>query len=775
MQAPKEAKGVVEREVVRVVTPGTLTEDNLLVDQRSNYLAAVRNHGERAGIAWIELSTGSFQVCECSQSEAEDELARLDPAEILLSEDMENDLSLLRGSKTRRPAYDFARDAALRSLNEFFGTNNLEGFGVQAMSEAIGAAGALIAYLKETQFGSLPHIRKIEVYRRDAQMILDRATRASLELVETLRGDGQGTPLLKIIDETRTPMGSRLLREWLLAPLTEVDAICRRQEAVTEFHQRSEIVARMQEELRGIFDLQRLTTRISCERANARDLVALKQSLVRLPKLLTELAEMSCESLQKLAADMDPLPELAAAIDHCLLQEVPMTLREGGLVRPGFHRELDELHSLAKDSKQWMVEFQARESERLGVANLKVGFNRVFGYYIEITHGNKQVDIPDGYIRKQTTKNAERYITEDLKNFETKVLKSEDRARDLEYELFCELRQRVALDTQKLQTTAALIAELDVMVGLAAVARNRNYCRPEVDDSLILNISDGRHPVLEATHSAGSFVPNDTDLEAPERRLVLLTGPNMAGKSTYIRQNALIVLLAQIGGFVPAKSARVGIVDRIFTRVGSADDISAGASTFMVEMSETANILNNASERSLVILDEVGRGTSTYDGLALAWAIAEDLIGRIGCRGLFATHYHQLTDLASHGRGVVNLRVAVREWGEEVVFLHRIEAGGTDRSYGLHVGRLAGIPAPVLTRAKEILGRLEQEESSVSEALAGERSADCHSPRQLELFQSPREKIMREIASTDTNSLSPMDALTKLAEWVRSLAEHHTR
>ncbi|MHC5064791.1 MAG: DNA mismatch repair protein MutS [Planctomycetota bacterium] len=777
MQDPKEAKGVVDREVVRVVTPGTLTEDNLLDDRRSNHLAALRIAGGQAGLAWVELSTGRFQVCECGEDAVEDELARIQAAEILIAENPESsstDLSSVCANVTARPAYEFSVDSAERALAAFFSTANLTGFGIENMPHAIAAAGALLSYLEETQLTALPHISKIEAYHREEFMLLDRATRNSLELVDTMRGDGQGTPLLSIIDDTRTPMGSRLMHEWLLSPLTKVDAIAQRQSAVAELNETSGMITAAQEELRGILDLQRLTTRISCARANPRDLVALKQSLQRLPALLLTLAESVSDELRRISKEMDPLPEVAQRIQDCLIDEAPLTLREGGLVRSSFHPELDELRSLASDSKQWMAEFQAREAERLGIPNLKVGYNKVFGYYIEVTHGNRDAEIPESYVRKQTTKNAERYITEELKSFETRVLKSEDRAKDLEYELFCELREWVAERTERLQRTAELVAELDVLVGLASTARSRSYCRPEVDESLALCIKDGRHPVLEATHAAGSFVPNDSDLSAPDRQLVLLTGPNMAGKSTYIRQNALIVLLAQIGSFVPAESARIGLVDRVFTRVGGADDISRGASTFMVEMSETANILNNATERSLVILDEVGRGTSTYDGLALAWAIVEDLHERIGCRGFFATHYHQLTSLSESCRGVINSRVAVREWGDEVVFLHRIEVGGTDRSYGLHVGRLAGIPSSVLSRAKEILSKLEDEtEATASIVGSGEQAEEA--PTQLELFQPPREKVLKMLSGLDIERLTPIEALQKLAELVKTLGEPPAR
>jgi DNA mismatch repair protein MutS len=768
MQDPREAKGVVEREVVRVVTPGTLTEDNLLDEARANYLAAVHVHKDRAGMAWVELSTGEFLVSECERERLADELARLDPAEILIAEQHDELRKALSGggaAVTRRADFDFDPGNAQRALTAFFRTATLAGFGLGETRLALGAAGALIGYLQETQRAALPHVQRIALYEQARYMRLDETTRRSLELVETMQTDG-GTPLLRILDRTATPMGARLLREWLLAPLIDLEAIRARQDAVAELHAEPALARALRDELRSVLDLQRLTARVATARAVGRDLIGLAQSLRPLPAVREALAGCRSATLRALA-DLDPLDDIEAAIASCLVDEPPPTLKEGGLIRAGHDRELDELHALGRDSKSWMADFQAREIERTGVANLKVGFNKVFGYYIEITHGNRGASIPSDYVRKQTTKNAERYITDELKQFETRALSADERARELEYELFCRLRERVAAEHGRLLATAAQIAALDVLVSLATVARERDYHRPELDDSRALRIADGRHPVIEATHAAGTFVPNDTDLDPPERRLVLLTGPNMAGKSTYIRQNALLALLAQIGSFVPAKSARIGIVDRIFTRVGAADDISRGASTFMVEMVETANILNNATERSLVILDEVGRGTSTYDGLALAWAIAEHLRDRTGCRALFATHYHQLTELAQDGCGVVNQRVAVREWGDEIVFLHRIENGGTDKSYGLHVGRLAGLPESALTRAQQILARLEDEGAHVRDALGAGAPRAAH--RQLDLFAPRDDGIARELAALDLDAITPIQALQRLAEWAARL------
>ncbi|MCB9886235.1 MAG: DNA mismatch repair protein MutS [Planctomycetes bacterium] len=770
MEDPKQAKGVVERAVVRVVTPGTLTEDNLLDGRRTNHLCAVALGKDRAGIAWVELSTGRFRVHECARQGLVDELAHVEPAELLLPEGLSSEhnewLEAVRTPTTYRSVYDFGKEQATRTLQQFFAVGTLAGFGIAEMPLAIGAAGALIAYLGETQLCALPHLRAIEVWHDGDHMRLDRATRQSLELVETMR-DTEGTPLLSILDRTETPMGARLLRSWLLAPLVELGAITRRQDAVGELHAEPALRALVRTQLAEVLDLERLTSRAAFGRANARDLVGLRQSLQRLPAVRERLRTCSAPLLLQLADALDPLPELCERIATTLVDEPPATVKEGGLVREGWHAELDELRTLARDSTEWLARYQQQLGERTGIPTLKVGFNKVFGYYIEITHTHRGVELPPEFVRKQTTKNAERYVTDELRTFESKILKAEENSKNLEYELFLALREEVAAHVDRLQATAAAVAELDACAALAEVAVDRNYCRPVVDDSLLLRIEDGRHPVIEATHAAASFVANDTDLDPPDRRLVLLTGPNMAGKSTWIRQNALLVIMAQIGSFVPATKAHIGLCDRVFTRVGAADDISRGASTFMVEMTETANILNNASERSLVILDEVGRGTSTYDGLSLAWAIAEDLHERLRCRALFATHYHQLVDLAGPGKGIVNCRVAVREWGDEIVFLHRIEQGGTDRSYGLHVARLAGIPKAVIDRATAVLGKLEEEGDEVREALVSARDRQRPGVRQQELFAPPPDPVVEELAGIDLDDVSPRQALDLL----RSLQE----
>jgi DNA mismatch repair protein MutS len=777
VQDPKEAKGVVERQIVRVITPGTLTEDNLLEERRPNHLVAATRRKDRAGIAWVELSTGAFRVHECDADQLEDELLRVEAAELLLSEDLKGkQAEFLVGvdlPRTYRAPYDFGTETASRALCDWFDVSTLSGFGMDELDLATAAAGALILYLQETQLQALPHLRAPEVWQDGLHMRLDRATRSSLELVSGLRADGEGKPLLHVLDRTKTPMGARLLRGHLVAPLRDVAAIVRRQDAVAEFHDDTELQTSFAEALASILDLERLTARISFGRANGRDLTALQQSLAPLPVMKAMLKDCRSDRLAELGADLDPMQDVCSRIADTLVDEPPNGLKDGGLIRQGLHPELDELRVLARDSAAWLASYQQQLVELTGIPNLKIGFNRVFGYYIEITHGHREVELPEDFVRKQTMRSAERYVTDKLRDYENRVLKAEENSKALEYELFTQLRESIAGEVARLQRTAAHIAELDVYRCLAQVARDRGYCRPTIDDSLALRIEDGRHPVIESTHAAGSFVPNDTDLLPPSRRLSLLTGPNMAGKSTYIRQNALIVLMAQIGSFVPAKRARIGVVDRIFTRVGSSDDISRGASTFMVEMTETANILNNASTRSLVILDEVGRGTSTHDGLSLAWAIAEDLHDRIGCRALFATHYHQLVDMATEGRGIVNQRVAVREWGEKIVFLHRIEDGGTDRSYGLHVARLAGIPKSVIDRAGIVLAELEQEGDQMRTALV-EATAKPQSRRQMGLFDSARDPLLDELAAVDVDGVTPRQALEILARLRERAAESNT-
>ncbi len=775
LQDPRHVKGLVERGIVRIVTPGTLTEEEALDARASNHMAALWIDAERAGLAWVELSTGRFQASELALAELGDELGRIRPSELLVCpEQLARVPALAREAREKlgatlseREAWRFDREGALRRLTQHLRVRSLGGFGFEDGSAVVPAAGALLEYAQETQRAACTHILRLEKVERSELLVLDRATRACLELVATQREGRHEGSLLEAIDATQTAMGSRLLREWVLSPLRRPEQIRRRQEAVVELLEAPFLREELRAELEDVLDVERLAGRISTGRCNARDLVGLASSLRRVPVLRAKLAGASSAALAGLREELDPLDDVTGSILARLVDAPPLTIKEGGLIRGGFASELDELRAIAGDAKSWMARFQAEESRRSGIPGLKIGYNSVFGYFIEVPRG-QVARVPEQYVRKQTIKAAERYITPELKEFEAKVLNSEELARDLEYELFTRLREEVAAEVQRILGSAQALARLDVLAGLAEVAAQHRYVAPDVHDGEEIHVVEGRHPVIERSPACESFVPNDAHLDLGSRRMTILTGPNMAGKSTYVRQTALIVLLAQIGACVPAERASIGVVDRIFTRVGAGDDISRGESTFMVEMVEIANILNNASRRSLVILDEVGRGTSTFDGLALAWAIAEHLHEVLGCRTLFATHYHQLTDLATRYSGVVNKNVAVREWGDEIVFLHKIVDGGTDRSYGIHVARLAGVPRAVVERARAILGDLEREEEDLAQRILGGAQAPGRpAPRegvQLGLFASGQSAVERELRRLELERLTPIEALVKLKE-----------
>ncbi|MBI4575538.1 MAG: DNA mismatch repair protein MutS [Planctomycetes bacterium] len=788
VQDPTEARGLVERAVTRIVTPGTLTEERILPDRGHNYLLALAGatggvHGAAVGSAWADLSTGDFACAELGAGRVEDLLARLRPAEVLLAESLrarpEGSPAWLRGLAgaahlTWRPDWVFERDAGRARLLAHLGTLTLEGYGCEGLGPGLGAAGAVLHYLEETQRTSLGHIRRLRRVDPEGELVLNRATRRTLELTEGMATGGLAGSLLWALDRTRTAMGGRLLRDWLAAPLTRVEAILRRQEAVAalveDASRRDEVSACLAE----IYDVERILARVATDRANARDLVALRRSLEPLPRLrelAQGLAGPGALELSDVASRLDPCEELREHVGRALVDAPPLTVQEGGLIREGYHAELDELRELGAQAEGWLARYQEREAQRTGIASLKVGFHRVFGYFIEVRDAHRE-RVPADYRRRQTLKNAERYVTEELASYEDRVLGADRRARRLESELFQGLRRSLAAEVGRLQTTAAAVAELDALVSLAAVAAERGYARPRVDESLDLVIEEGRHPVVELTLEGERFVPNDLRLEDGAGRLVLLTGPNMAGKSTYVRQVALIALMAQVGSFVPARSARVGVADRIYTRLGSADELSRGQSTFMVEMTETAEILNGATERSLVVLDEVGRGTSTYDGLSLAWALTEHLRTRIGCRALFATHYHQLTELAQHDPGVRNFHSAVREWGDRIVFLHEIREGATDRSYGIHVARLAGVPEAVLERARGLL--LELEEHGRARPAIDPRCPAAtragRAERQLDLFRPLEERVLAALRELDPERMTPLAALAALAELRGTLA-----
>ncbi|MCA8997853.1 MAG: DNA mismatch repair protein MutS [Planctomycetaceae bacterium] len=785
VEDPKTAKGMVRREVTRIVTPGTLTDEALLDPKESNFLAAIAPGKESVGVAWLELSTGLFQCLDVPVTSADgeqpfqsqaafiDELARLQPAECLYPEsikggDLFTSLVELDGPiLTERPAWCFTPKHTQETLLKHFETATLEGFDLSPDEDAAGivAAGALLEYVQETQKSALGHLSKLEPYRRGSNLLIDETTRRSLELTRTQREGKREGSLIHVLDDTRTPMGARLLMDWLSNPLTDRVAINRRLDAVEELTRDSKLSRDIRDCLGDAYDLQRLAARVATMRATPRDLSSLARTLALIPKLKAKLSGRSSDLLTVLESRLDLCGEVRNEIETSLVDEPPLSTTDGGIIREGFHSQLDELRDLARGGKKWIAEYQAKEIERTGINSLKIGFNKVFGYYLEVTAAHLS-KVPDDYIRKQTLKNQERFITPELKEYEEKVLRAEDQSKALEQELFQTLRERVAEECQRLQQTADVLAQLDVLANLATIAISQNYCRPTVTDEPLLNIVDGRHPVLDRLKPSGEFVPNDIVLgieadEAP-KLVALITGPNMAGKSTYIRQSALLTIMAQMGSFLPASSAEIGIADRIFARVGASDELGKGQSTFMVEMTETARILNTASKKSLVILDEIGRGTSTYDGISLAWAITEFLHDQIGCRTLFATHYHELTDLVKTLKHVVNWNVAVHEQDGDVIFLHKIVPGAADRSYGIHVARLAGVPRSVIDRAGVILETLESDHRN-DEGKPTIPAKKTQSSRQLMLFEPPPHPALDELKGLNIDEMTPLAALQKLA------------
>ncbi len=807
VEDPRTARGVVKREIVRIVTPGTLTEDALLEQRSDNYLACACMRGDECGMAVLELSTGAFWTQLVEPRELVDELVRLAPAEMLLPDTgidasdplckMVKELNTagaIKTALTRRPPHLFDPFQAEQRLRRQFGVATLAGFGFDTMDASLCAAAVVVDYLAETQRTSLQHISRI--VRRDTSdtVCIDQATWRALEIERILRSGSSTGSLLEAVDRTCSAMGARCLRRWLKAPLRSAGAIRSRQDAIAELLSDRDRLSDVRSHLGRLADIERITARLGVGRASPRDLVSLGQTLQTIeraadvlrapakmlsdaPAALGSFAEPETPGissfLQQRVHDMSGLQELAQYLTASLRPDAPLTMNEGGIIAPGFDAELDRLHGIATDGRTWLADFQAREIERTGIPSLKVGFNNVFGYYIEITHTHRD-RVPADYVRKQTVKSAERYITDELKRHETEVLTARERANTREAELFDGIRNHTIAHIPALQRLACAVAEIDTVAGLAWLAEERRYVRPELCEDCVLEIVDGRHPVLEQTLGE-KFVPNDCRLGlsaegappgAEREMLVILTGPNMAGKSTYIRQVALLTLLAQTGSYVPARSMRLAPADRVFARIGASDEITRGQSTFMVEMTEAANILNNATPRSLVILDELGRGTSTYDGMSLAWAIAEHLATRIGCRALFATHYHELTQLESLLPRVVNFNVAVREWQDEIVFLYRILRGGTDRSYGVHVAKLAGIPPEVIARSRELLAEFETGQPGRAAPPAGRRPGSRRKKDdQLLLFADPSEEIIRELQELKPEAMTPLDALQAIQRW----------
>ncbi len=796
VEDPKQAKGLVRREVTRVVTPGTVTDDALLDPRESNYLAAVveapggkKNQPASVGVAWADISTGRFHAAVFPRKQLDDQLARIAPAECLISE---KEAGILNGSAdktvtTMRPAWTFARKATDHALSKQFGATSMTGFGFnEDEGAALRAAGAVLDYLAETQRSSLAHFNLLAPYRAGDSLEIDEATRRSLELTRTLREGRRDGSLLAAIDRCSTSMGSRLLADWLANPLTDIRHITARQDAVEELLSDDTFRRELREMLSGIYDLERLTGRAATGRATPRDLSYTARTLAKLPGIKAKIAGRKSMLMQALQDELDLLPEIRAELDSALQEDCPINAKEGGIIRPGFNEELDKLRELATGGKQWIAGYQAKQAEELEIPNLKVGFNNSEGYYLEVTKANL-AKVPESYTHEKTLKNATRYSTAELREYAKKVVTAESQALELEYELFAAIRDKVHGATKRLQAVAKVLAQLDVLAGLADLARRRAYCRPELVEDRTMDIVDGRHPVLDITLEEGTFVPNDCRTGEPpadgsardensEGVILLITGPNMAGKSTYIRQVALLTIMTQMGSFVPARRATIGVADRVFARVGASDELSRGQSTFMVEMTETARILNTATSRSLVILDEIGRGTSTYDGVSLAWAIVEHLHNKIGCRTLFATHYHELTDLRTSLGGVKNLNVSVKEWDDNVVFLHKIVEGAADKSYGIHVARLAGVPQSVNERAKQILAQLESEHlddhgQPKIKSSKTNTSRITHGDLQLTLFAAHEHPLLETIRETDINALTPMQAMQLIQNWQQELED----
>lgn len=785
VEDPKAAKGLVRREVVRLYTPGTLVEPELLSPTESNFLAAVScsSTGHTAsviGLAVLEGSTGEFWVTEFHGPSAVnllwDELARLDPREVLIPSSLARDdsdwVEGLRGVRVCERFKDsFDYRVALQSLSAHFGVQSLDGFGCHGLTVGIEAAGAVLHYVQETQPGSSSqHIRRISVRWHHDSMHLDAATIRNLELLRPMgsvaSGSSPASPfLISVLDRTVTAMGSRLLRQWVVRPLIRCEAIRERQDAVAELHQRMQDRVAIRSHLRSVQDMARLGSRLVLGHSGPRDLMALKQSLAVLPELHAHLQHFHSPLLTEISSNWDDCRDLFEIIEQSIQPDPPISSRDGNIFREGFNPNIDELRKAATEGKQWIAELEAKERRRTGIDSLKIRYNQVFGYYIEITKANLS-QVPSDYVRKQTLVNAERFITDELKSLEDRVMGAEARLSSLEQDLFIDLRHRLGLEFHRLERMALQLSLVDVLAALAESAALNGYSRPILSDDGKILISGGRHPVVEQLRDDRFFVPNDTVLDMDDNRLLILTGPNMAGKSTYLRQVALIVLLAQMGSFVPATEARIGVVDRIFTRVGASDNLAGGQSTFMVEMVETANILNNASPRSLILLDEIGRGTSTYDGLSIAWAVAEYIHDRssLGARTLFATHYHEMVQLERLKKGIKNYQVAVQEHEGDVMFLRKIVPGGADRSYGIHVAKLAGLPHCVIERATTVLAQLEQPES-----LLLRRSAEASEEIRCSLPQP--HPVIEEVKQIDLLSMTPLDALNRLAELQRLVSQ----
>ena len=769
LQDPATTKGLVDRDVIRIITPGTVIEPTMLDERTNNFLLAVCFAGDRAGLSCADVSTGEFFVHEITGAEdnLRDEVARIAPMEIIT-----NDLVRLRdclrredGSASEQPGSWFSYQSASETLCRHFQLNDLSPLGLSD-EYRVGAcaAGALMRYLSETQKNTLDHMTGLRIYQGSDTMLIDRNTRRNLELTESLRSRSRKGSLLWLLDKTSTAMGGRLLRSWIEQPLVNREKILRRLDAVEEFVGQHVLTMTLSEELQGVYDVERLLSKVAYKSMNARDCLALCNSLSKVPGIRQLLENAESAAVREVRDSLDDLPELTDLLSRAIDPDAPITITDGGIIRDGYSSMLDEYRTASRDGKQWILELEQHEREETGIRNLRIQYNKVFGYYIEVTKSFYDM-VPDRYQRKQTLANAERYMTPELKEIEQKIVGAQEQSTRLELQLFTEIREQIALQIGRIQKTAMALKTLDALLSLAKVAVSNRYVRPEITGDGTLDIIEGRHPVVEQTMDESGFVPNDTHMNGEGSRMCIITGPNMAGKSTYMRQVALITLMAHIGSFVPAKEAHIPIVDRIFTRVGASDDLASGQSTFMVEMSETAYILRNATARSLVILDEIGRGTSTFDGLAIAWAVVEYLCDktRSGAKTLFATHYHELSELEGHIDGVENYCISVKEHGEDVIFLRKIIRGGADKSFGVHVARLAGVPKPVLVRAHEIQARLEV--SDINQKGIGQNILDEGPKRQdeqVDMFDYAKTEIINELQTIDVMALTPMDAINKL-------------
>lgn len=784
MEDPKTAKGIVKREVIRVVTPGTNLNTQALDETKNNYLCSLYYHGDAIGMSIADFSTGEYFVTELnSETELIDEINKFVPSEIIVNDyfslsgiDLSEINAKLNISMSQLDSWYFDEDMCSRKLMEHFKINSLDGLGLKDYPYGVIAAGALLTYLYETQKSDMSHITAITPYTTGKYMLIDSSSRRNLELVETMREKQKRGSLIWVLDKTKTAMGARTLRSMVEQPLIDKAEIVKRQDMIEELNNNAIDREEIREYLNPIYDLERLMTRISCKTANPRDLIAFRNSLEMIPHIKNIIGHFNSEMFKECFEKMDDLGDLYRLIDSAIVEEPPITIREGGIIKDGFSAEADELRNAKTEGKQWLAELEARERENTGIKNLKVKYNKVFGYYLEVTNSFKNM-VPDSWVRKQTLTNAERYTTDELKHLEDVILGAEDKLCGLEYELFCGVRDKIACEVTRIQATAKSIAMIDVFTSLSVVSQQNNYVRPKINEKGIIDIKNGRHPVVEKMMSNDMFVANDTYLDNGNNRVSIITGPNMAGKSTYMRQTALIVLLAQIGSYVPAESANIGIVDRIFTRVGASDDLASGQSTFMVEMTEVANILRNATPKSLIILDEIGRGTSTFDGLSIAWAVVEHIanIKILGAKTLFATHYHELTELEGSLDGVNNYCIAVKEKGDDIVFLRKIVKGGADKSYGIQVAKLAGVPEPVLNRAKELVIELSSADISqkakdiaqynkkVDKINEEYRKVDDLEVKQMSLFDTVSDNdIISEIKELDIGRMTPIDALNML-------------